>query len=364
MQIQKPQTMQQTMPYSAVFTGIGYHIPPNKVTNDDLVQRMNTTNEWIVTRTGIESRHYCDTTVSTSDMAVLAVQDLCAKYGHSLDSFDYLIAATLSPDYYFPGIAVMIQHKLGMKPMPCLDIRQQCSAFVYSTQLCQALIGSGVAKKILLVMADKQHPALDYSDEGRHIAALFADGAAAMVFESQPTNQLSLPVHAKMVPYGMNHGIVYSKTFGDGVGAEVLGIHAPGTAYNPENNGKFISEELVRNKKCVIRMEGQLVFKNAVVRMVECIEQAFQETGLTLDDIALVIPHQANLRISDFVQKKLGIPDHKIKNNIQRFGNTTSPTIAICLAEALADGQVVAGDLVVTVAFGAGFTWGVTILRV
>ncbi|MES2614019.1 MAG: beta-ketoacyl-ACP synthase III [Bdellovibrionota bacterium] len=340
--------------FKTVLTHISTFLPPKKVTNNDLSQLMETSDEWIKERSGISERRFVDEPTTTSDLAIEAVKKVLAKSNLKPSDFDYIIASTLSPDYYFPGIAPIIQHKLGFPNIPAIDIRVQCSAFVYSTQMADAFIRSGQYKRILLVFSDVQSKLLDLTTAGRNVAVLFGDGAAAVICERA---EYKLETDKPSVKNNES-GFIDSILGADGSGAEQLLLRSPGTATTG-----FLSTESIENGDWHPKMDGRAVFKQAVTRMCEAAETLLKRNNITANDIACLIPHQANLRISEFVREKMGLPVEKVFNNIQWYGNTTSATIPICIDEALQEGRIKKGDLIMTVAFGAGFTWGGNLIR-
>ncbi len=336
-------------------SGFSKFLPEKRVTNNDLSQVMDTNDEWIVGRTGIKERRFIeDNSVCSSDLAIGAVKKLLEDKNLKPSDFDFIIASTLSPDYYFPGIAPTIQHKLGFGNIPALDIRVQCSAFVYSVEMADALLKSGRYKRILLVFTDVQSKILDFTNRGRNVSVLFADGAAAVVCEGIPCVENELPTANNNIS-----GVIDTILGADGSGTELLALKVPGTAHPT-----FIDHAAIDNGDCHPTMEGQAVFKQAVARMCEVAETLMKKHNITGNDIACLIPHQANMRISEFVRTKMGLPPEKVFNNIHCYGNTTSATIPICITEALTAGKIKKGDLIVTVAFGAGFTWGGSLIRI
>lgn len=340
--------------FKTVMTHFSRYLPPGRVTNDDLSKLMDTNDAWITERSGIKERRFVEEPTATSDLAIEAVKKVLAQANLKPSDFDYIIASTLSPDFYFPGIAPIVQHKLGFPPIPAIDIRVQCSAFVYSTQLADAMIKSGQYKRILLVFSDVQSKLLDLTTNGRNVAVLFGDGAAAVICEASESSELELPTT-------VNHysGVIDTILGSDGVGAELLLIRSPGTATKG-----FLSPETYEIGDWHPKMEGRQVFKHAVSRMCEVAETLMARNKITANDIACLIPHQANLRISEMVREKMELPQDKVFNNIHKYGNTTSATIPICISEALEEGKIKKGDLILTVAFGAGFTWGGSLIRV
>jgi 3-oxoacyl-[acyl-carrier-protein] synthase III len=335
----------------AVVRGVAHFVPEKVVTNHDLSKVMDTSDEWIVERTGIRERRFIpDPSVTTSDLAFESATRLFAELGTSVGDIDMIIAATLSPDLYFPGIGTMLQARLGAPTVPALDIRAQCSGFVYGLSTADAFIRSGQAKRILLVCAEVQSPVLEMSTKGRDMAVLFGDGAASLLIEATEGERPT-------VVNGVR-GVIDSMLGSDGTGAEVLCLKAPGTA-----TPGFFRQQDFDSGAYHPRMDGKVVFKNAVHRMTEVTKRLLDRNGTSPSDIKLLVPHQANLRINEMVREGLGIPPERAFNNIQRYGNTTAATIPLCLSEAVREGKLVEGDLVLTVAFGAGFTWGANLLR-
>lgn len=344
--------------------GIGHFVPENRVTNEDLTKYMDTTDEWIRERTGIEERRYATKHKdSTTSLGAKAARIALERAGITANDVDFIIFATLSPDYYFPGCGVLLQRELGITNIEAgaLDIRNQCSGFVYGLSIADQFIKSGMYKNILIVGAEMHSMGLDFSDEGRAVTVIFGDGAGAVVL--QPTEN-------------ENQGILTTCLHADGTHAEELAMINPGAhgGYHlgtekfgyPDPStpgGVFITQKMVDENMLSPNMTGQLVFKTAVVKFPEVIKEALDKTGLTTEDIDLLVPHQANLRISQFVQRTLRLPDEKVVNNIQKYGNTTAASIPIALSEAWEQGRVKDGDLVCLAAFGSGFTWGSVLLR-
>lgn len=349
---------------SAYIKGIGYYVPANVVTNQDLERVMDTSDEWIQERTGIRERHYATRhKETTSTMGTAAARKALEDAGMQADELDMIIFATLSPDYYFPGSGVLLQRQLGVqqKEIPALDVRNQCSGFIYGMSVANAFIRSGAYKNILLVGAETHSMGLDYTTRGRNVTVIFGDGAGAMVLcaTDEP-----------------NRGILDVQLHANGDFAEELaminpgshsGVHVPDPAVFGYENAlygeTFISPKMMEEGMFFPNMNGQLVFKNAVVKFPEVINEVLKNTGLQSTDIDLLVCHQANLRISQFVQKIMGLRDDQVWNNIQKYGNTTAASIPIALAEAYAAGKVKPGDLICLAAFGSGFTWGAALVR-
>ena len=333
--------------YNSIITGTGYYVPENVVTNDDLSKLMDTSDAWIQERTGIQQRHFAtrgkDTTTS---MGVRAAQMAMEKAHIAKEDIDFLIFATLSPDYYFPGCGVLAQRELGLNTVGALDIRNQCSGFIYALSVADQFIKTGMYKNILVIASEMQSPALDLTTRGRNMAVLFGDGAGAAVL-SRSEKQ--------------GKGILSSHLHSEGVHAEELAIITPGVGK------KWVTDLLKENDpedtSYFPYMNGQFVFKNAVVRFSEVIMEALKANKLTESDIDLFIPHQANLRIAQFIQQKFKLSDAQVFNNIQRYGNTTAASIAIALAEAVEQGRIKEDDTVLLAAFGSGFTWGSVVIK-
>jgi 3-oxoacyl-[acyl-carrier-protein] synthase-3 len=329
----------------ARIAGIGTYVPPRVVTNEDLTQWMDTSDEWIVQRTGIEERRWVEPDVSTSDLAVAASRAALEDAGWEAGDVDMLFLATLSPDHYFPGAACFTQEKLGLDGIPAIDVRQQCTGFVYASAMADQFIRTGFARRVLVIGAEVHSKGLDVSTEGRDVAVLFGDGAGAIVLEAVDAAEgdrylFSTHLHA------------------DGRGARELWVPGPGMAYE-----RFATHEMIDDGRMVPVMNGRAVYVNAVKRMSEAVVEAVEANDHGIDDVDLFFFHQANLRINEAVAERLSIPPEKVFNTIQRFGNTTAATIPIGLAEARAAGVLEEGMLVCGAAFGSGFTWGSMLLR-
>jgi 3-oxoacyl-[acyl-carrier-protein] synthase III len=344
----------------SVIAGIGMYVPKNVITNQQLTQYMDTSDEWIQERTGIKERRYADRTKeTTTTMGVEAAKIAIERAGITANDIDFIIFATLSPDYYFPGCGVLLQRAMQMKEIGALDVRNQCSGFVYALSIADQFIKAGMYKNILVVGSEKHSFGLDMSTRGRHVSVIFGDGAGAVVL--QPTED-------------ENRGILSTHLHSDGADAEVLAMYNPGTHANYWKEGladfdesaiadMFVSMEMVKKEQFYPNMDGQAVFKKAVVKFPEVIMEALNKNTLSPADLKLLVPHQANLRISQFVQQKLRLRDDQVYNNIQRYGNTTAASIPIALCEAWQEGRVQKGDLVCLAAFGSGFTWASALLR-
>lgn len=349
---------------SSFIKGIGFYVPENVVTNDDLARHMDTSDEWIQERTGIQERRYgTKHKETTSTLGTQAAIKALANANMEGEDLDLIIFATLSPDYYFPGCGVLLQRQLGITKteIAAIDIRNQCSGFVYGLSVADAFIRSGMYKNILLVGAETHSMGLDFSTAGRNVTVIFGDGAGAVVLSATEEH---------------GRGILASRIHANGNHAEELAMINPGShggvhtedpsvfGYEESEFGKtFITPKMVSEGMIFPTMNGQLVFKNAVVKFPEVIGEVLEATGLKKEDIDLLVCHQANLRISHFVQKRMGLRDDQVWNNIQKYGNTTAASIPIALAEAVEAGKVKKGDLVCLAAFGSGFTWGATLIR-
>jgi 3-oxoacyl-[acyl-carrier-protein] synthase-3 len=348
------------MPRSKI-AGIGMYVPANVVTNQDLTRYMDTSDEWIQERTGIQQRRYAHRTEeTTTTMGVEAARIAIERAGITANDIDFIVFATLSPDYYFPGCGVLLQRAMKMKEIGALDVRNQCSGFVYALSVADQFIRSGMYKNILVVGSEKHSFGLDFSTRGRNVSVIFGDGAGAVVL--QPTEDT-------------NRGILSTHLHSDGEAAEILAMYNPGTHANhwadknyasftdAEIGEMFMSHEMIDNAQNFPFMDGPSVFKKAVVKFPEVIVEALQKNGYQPSDLQMLIPHQANLRISQFVQQKLGLRDDQVYNNIQRYGNTTAASVPIALCEAWQEGRIKEGDLVCLAAFGSGFTWASALLR-
>ena len=335
------------MLYRSRIKGLGFYVPENVVTNDDLSKLMDTSDEWIQERTGIQQRHHAlrgsDTTTS---MGVKASLKAIEAANINKEEIDFIVFATLSPDFFFPGCGVLVQKELGLPTVGALDIRNQCSGFIYALSVADQYIKTGMYKNILVIGAETQSPALDMTTRGRNMAVLFGDGAGAAIVSRSDDPE---------------RGILSTHLHSQGEHAEQLAMITPGVGT------KWVTELLAENDPNDVsyypNMNGQFVFKNAVVRFAEVIEEGLKSNGLSHKDINMLIPHQANLRISQFVQHQFKLTDEQIFNNIMKYGNTTAASIPIALTEAVQQGKIKDGDLVVLAAFGSGFTWASAIIR-
>lgn len=351
----------------AVLAGCGVAIPPREITNEMLSRIVDTNDAWIRERSGIATRFYVDPGVGASDLGTEAAQAALTDAGMEVGEIDYIVCATMTPDQYFPGSGTLIQRKLGMGAVPALDIRQQCAGFAYGLQMVDALIRSRIAKNVLLVGCDV-HTALfpfsartwerlydsdsapladeefQWNSRFRHLLVLFGDGAGAMVFRAEE---------------GSERGILGSQLYGEGNDFDILHVPGGGSAFRP-----WVSPEMIAAGDLVPVMDGKAVFKLAVTRMPQATRDLLAKHDFTLEQVDLVIMHQANLRINEAAQKQLGLPNEKVHNNIQRYGNTTSGTLPIAFHEARGVGKAPAGSLVAFTALGAGLHWGSVLMRV
>ncbi len=335
--------------YNSKIAGLGYYVPENIVTNDDLSKVMDTNDAWIQERTGIQERRHVikGDGETTSSMGLKASRIAIERSGIDKNDIDFIVFATITPDYYFPGPGVTLQKELGLKTIGALDIRNQCSAFIYAISVADQYIKTGMYKNILVVGAELQSLGLDMTDRGRAVSVIFADGAGAAVL-SRETD--------------LTKGILSTHLHSEGEHALELSLAAPGMG------GRWITDILAdpnpeADESYLPHMNGQFVFKNAVVRFSEVINEGLQANNLQVFDIDMLIPHQANLRISQFIQKKFELRDDQVFNNIQKFGNTTAASIPIALTQAWEQGKIKSGDTVVLAAFGSGFTWASAIIK-
>jgi 3-oxoacyl-[acyl-carrier-protein] synthase-3 len=333
--------------YHSKIAGLGFYVPENVVTNDDLSKIMDTNDEWIQERTGIqERRHIIKNEDTTTTMGVKAAKIAIERAGISKDDIDFIVFATLSPDYYFPGPGVLVQRDLGLKPIGALDVRNQCSGFVYAISVADQYIKTGMYKNILVIGSEVHSTGLDMTDRGRGVSVIFGDGAGAAVLSREED---------------LSKGILSTHLYSEGQHAEELVLKAPGMG------GRWVTD-IMQDKdpnddSYYPYMNGQFVFKNAVVRFAEVILEGLEANNLQVSDIDMLIPHQANLRISQYIQKKFALSDDQVFSNVQIYGNTTAASIPIALTEAWEQGKIKSGDTVVLAAFGSGFTWGSVIIK-
>jgi 3-oxoacyl-[acyl-carrier-protein] synthase III len=324
--------------------GLGHHVPETVITNEYLSSLMDTTDEWIIERTGIKERRYIDPAKDTvANMAAKAARMALQRASLTEQDIDFIVLATITPDYFFPGSGVLLQRELGLHSIGALDIRNACSGFIYALSVADQFIKTGMYKTILVVGAEIQSTAIDMTTRGRNSAVIFADGAGAAIL--QPADQ---------------PGIFSTHLHSDGRFAEELYVRDPGSSRPREVRQP---EQILDTTHYKLVMNGNQVFKHAVVRFMEVINEALAANNMKKEDISLLVPHQANLRISQFVQEKLGLPDERVYNNIQRYGNTTAASIPIAMSEAWAEGKIRENDLICLAAFGSGFTWASALIR-
>jgi 3-oxoacyl-[acyl-carrier-protein] synthase-3 len=331
------------MPYSRIVS-LGHHFPENVVTNDYLSGQMETSNEWIVERTGIHERRWVDPAKDTvANMSAKAARMALERARLTEKDIEFIVFATITPDYFFPGSGVLLERELGLEGIGALDIRNACSGFIYALSVADQFIRSGMYKTILVVGAEIQSTALDVTTRGRNTAVIFGDGAgAALLQASDQPGVLSTHLHS------------------DGRFAEELYVKDPGSS-RPRSERQ--PEQVLDTSTYKVVMNGNQVFKHAVVRFSEAIQEALRANNLKKEDIKLLIPHQANLRISQYIQEKMGLSDSQVYNNIQRLGNTTAASIPIAMSEAWGEGRIKEGDYVCLAAFGSGFTWASAMIR-
>lgn len=337
----------------AKIIGLGSYVPSQVVTNDDLSSRMATSDEWIRTRTGIHERRFAADHQGTSDLAVAAARLALHDAAINASELDLIIVATTTPDYYMPGLGVLIQHKLQCRTIPALDLRAQCSGFVWALATADAFSHSGSYRHILVVGADLQSRVLDFSLAGRHTAVLFGDGAGACVIQCGDS---SLSSSSSPPPSGLLDHVMGS----DGSGCESLFMSRPGfAAHQPA----FIEPDDIEQKRTTPHMDGKQVFKHAAHFMEQTVWTLLKNNNLRLHDIDLIIPHQANLRINEMLRTKLKLSPGHMVNVIHKYGNTTSATLPLGMVEAVQDGRLQPGSLIITTAFGSGYTWGGNLIR-
>jgi 3-oxoacyl-[acyl-carrier-protein] synthase III len=323
--------------------GVGRYLPEKRVTNFDLAKMFNTSDEWIRQRTGIVERRFAEEGVYCSDLALEASREALKSAGMKAEDLDFIIFATLSPDHHMPGNGCYLQAKMGLTEIGCLDIRNQCSGFLYSLAVADAFVRMGMYKRILVVGAEIHSSGLSFTDEGRDVAVIFGDGAGAVIVG--PSDDPS-------------RGILSTHLHADGRYADILKVEMFDISQKPYLTHRTIDEGRIWPK-----MQGKEVFRMAVTKIPEVVEEALQANGLKIGDVDLFLPHQANLRINQFAASRLEVPEEKFYSNIQRYGNTTAASIPIALSEMLEQGVLKEGNLMVMVAFGSGFTWGASVVR-
>ena len=333
--------------YHSKISGLGFYVPSNTVTNDDLSKIIDTSDEWVQERTGIqERRHIIKGDDTTTSMGVKAAKIAIERAGISKDEIDFIVFATLSPDYYFPGPGVLVQRDLGLKTVGALDVRNQCSGFLYALSVADQYIKTGMYKNILVIGSEVQSTGLDMTTRGRNVSVIFGDGAGAAIVSREED---------------LSKGILSTHLHSEGIHAEELILKAPGMGSRWVTD--IVADLDPNDESYFPYMNGQFVFKNAVVRFSEVINEGLEANNLSISNIDMLIPHQANLRIAQFIQKKFGLSDEQVYNNIQKYGNTTAASIPIALTEAWELGKIKSGDTVVLAAFGSGFTWASAIIK-
>lgn len=323
---------------------VGHYVPEQVVSNADLSKLMDTSDAWIQERTGIKERRFFKENIDTvSNMAAKASLMALERAHIPANDIEMIVFATLSPDYSFPGSGVLLQRELGLSGIPALDIRQQCAGFIYALSVADQFIKTGMYKTVLVVGSEIQSNIFEISDRGRNMAVIFGDGAGAVVLQATNEN---------------GKGILSTHLHADGTYAEELMLEHPGS-----RSKNRLSPEMIEDGSLLPKMNGQLVFKNAVQRFPEVINEALIKNNLTVEDIDLLIPHQANLRISEYIQKTMNLRDEQVFNNIHKYGNTTAASIPLALSEAYEQGRVKSGDLICLAAFGSGFVWASALIR-
>lgn len=331
------------MPYSKI-VGLGHHVPETVVTNEYLSTLMDTTKEWIVERTGIQERRWINPVKDTvANMAAKAARMALQKARLKEKDIEFIVFATITPDYFFPGSGVLLQRELGLEGIGALDIRNACSGFIYALSTADQFIKTGMYKTILVIGAEIQSTALDVSTRGRNVSVIFGDGAGAAILQAAG-----------------KPGVMSTHLHSDGRFAEELYVKDPGSSRPREERQP---EQILDTSSYKVVMNGNQVFKHAVVRFMEVINEALSANHLKKEDISLLVPHQANLRISQFIQEKMALRDDQVYNNIMRYGNTTAASIPIALSEAFAEGRVKENDVICLAAFGSGFTWASALIR-
>lgn len=330
--------------YSSKIVGLGHYVPETVITNQYLSTLMDTNNEWIIERTGIQERRWIDPIKDTvGNMSAKAARLALQRANLTEKDVDFIVFACITSDYYFPGSGVIMQRELGLEGIGALEVKNACSGFIYALSVADQFIKTGMYKTVLVVGAEIQSTALDITTRGRNTAVIFGDGAGAAILQrSDKPGVLSTHLHA------------------DGRFAEELYVKDPGSS---RPHAERQPEQFLDTTGFKVVMNGNLVFKHAVVRFMEVINEALQANGMKKEDISLLVPHQANLRISQFIQQKLELPDEKVYNNIMRYGNTTAASIPIAMSEAWAEGKMKENDVICLAAFGSGFTWASALIK-
>jgi 3-oxoacyl-[acyl-carrier-protein] synthase-3 len=327
-----------------VILGVGHYVPDRVVTNQDLTQWMDTSDEWIFERTGIRQRHWVSQDTAPSELAEKAAREACERAGVELSKIEAIVLASLSPEHEFPGTGCFLQARLDLPGVPAMDIRNQCSGFLYGLSVADAWIKTGQYRHVLLVGTEVHSTGLDISDRGRDVACLFGDGAGAVVLGASDDNE---------------RGVLSTHLHADGRFAKALWIDCPGSCYYPIR----LTKQMLDEAKIFPQMNGRQVFTAAVRHMPEAVHEALKQNGLRLEDIHLLVPHQANRRINEAVAVQLGLPPEKVFHNIEKLGNTTAASIPLALYDAEREGKLKRGDLVLLASFGAGFTWASALVR-
>ena len=323
--------------------GVGRYLPERRVTNFDLAKMFETSDEWIQKRTGIVERRFAEKGVYCSDLGLEASREALKNAGMKAEDIDFIIFATLTPDHHFPGNGCYLQRKMGLSEIGCLDIRNQCSGFIYSLAVADAFVRIGMYKRILVVGAEIHSSGMDFTKEGRDVAVLFGDGAGAVIVG--PSEDPS-------------RGILSTHLHADGNYADILRAEVFDISEKP-----YLTHKTIDDGRIWPKMQGKEVFRIAVTKIPEVVGEALRASNLKIEDIDLFLPHQANLRINQAAAAKLGVPEEKFFSNIQRYGNTTAGSIPIALSEIVEQGILREGDLLMMVAFGAGLTWGAIVIR-
>ena len=330
------------MNFNAYISGTGFNVPERVVTNEELSNYMDTSHDWIIERTGIEQRRYIDSEIGPSELSIPAVQMALKNANLQVQDIDFIIFATSTPDYYAPGSGCLLQNKMGFNNIGALDIRVQCSGFIYGLSIAEQYIKNGTYENVLLVGSEVQSTAMDLTNRGRDVAVIFGDGSGAAIVSKTTKDR----------------GILSSHLHSEGKYAKELWLETPSSKKNPR-----VSSDMLDEGSQFLKMNGREVFKNAVKRFPEVIEECLNTNNFNVNDIDLLIPHQANIRIIQMIQKKLNLETKKVFSNIHKYGNTTAASIPIALAEAFNNNLIKDNDLVVLAAFGSGFTWGSTIIK-
>lgn len=327
----------------ARIAGTGLYVPPKILKNSDLEKFMDTSDEWIRQRSGIEERHVIEGGIATSDLAVESARIALADANCTPESIDLIIVATLSPDHQFPGVSAVLQHKLGLQTTPSMDLRCQCSGFIYSLNVAKLFIESGQYKRVLVVGAEAHSPLLDWTTRGRDVAVLFGDGSGSVILEASEDSAA-----------GVSSVVLHSQ----GQFADRLWVEKPGTS-----KGVWLTEEDRQAGRMFPFMEGRYVFKHAVERLTQVVKEVLEKEGLSIDAVDHFLFHQANIRINEKVAELLSIPSHKVHSNIQKYGNCSAASIPMLLDETIKAGKIARGQTILMAAFGAGFTWASAIVR-